>query len=320
MIAMTTQTYFRNTALLVAATIGLAACEEGQGFDLFKPKAETEAASTAQVATASGEVIERDVEAPDIFSVNEDALWDGRPSLGGVWVAYPGVRDPERVIIRNDSTGKSVVGALFRRERENPGPRIQVSSDAAVALGMLAGAPVKLSVVALRKEVVEPILPPAEVDTELPADADPAVLPDAGEIEATPLDPIAAASAAIDRAAQAPVTTAAAPDLPRVAPAAVTRQSSPAIDAVPLPRPAVVRSKLDTPFVQAGLFADRPAAEKAADALRAGGVLPTLRETETGGVVKYRVIAGPATTDDESKALLASVQALGFSDAYTVTN
>ena len=45
----------------------------------------------------------RDVERPDIFSVTENALWDGRPSLGGVWVAHPDVtveRDTERYAAR----------------------------------------------------------------------------------------------------------------------------------------------------------------------------------------------------------------------------
>ncbi|WP_444462584.1 hypothetical protein [Rhodobacter capsulatus] len=106
----------------------------------------------AAPASTSARIVERDVEAPEVFSANDEGLWDGRPSLGGVWVAHPTVKDPERVIIRNPANGKFVIGALFRRERENPGPKLQVSSDAAAALDMLAGAPTKLSVVALRRE------------------------------------------------------------------------------------------------------------------------------------------------------------------------
>ena len=88
------------------------------------------------------------------FQSPKHGLWDGRPSLGGVWVAHPDVTDPERVIIRNQANGKFVIGALFRRERDNPGPRLQVSSDAAAALEMLAGAPSTLNVTALRREEV----------------------------------------------------------------------------------------------------------------------------------------------------------------------
>jgi hypothetical protein len=46
-------------------------------------------------------------------------------------------------------TGQSVRGALFRRERLMPGPSIQVSADAAAELGLLAGSPVKLDIVAI---------------------------------------------------------------------------------------------------------------------------------------------------------------------------
>lgn len=76
-----------------------------------------------------------------MFRVTASGLWDGRPSLRGIWVAHPDADTPERVIIRNDGTGASVIGALFQRERENPGPAFQVSRDAADALGMFAGAP-----------------------------------------------------------------------------------------------------------------------------------------------------------------------------------
>ncbi len=107
--------------------------------------------------SAPAQLVEQDVESPDVFQAIEMGLWDGRPSLGGTWVAHPDVTEPERVIIRNTTNGQSVIGALFRREVENPGPRVQVSSDAAVALGMLAGQPAALSVTALRREqVAEP--------------------------------------------------------------------------------------------------------------------------------------------------------------------
>ena len=71
--------------------------------------------------------------------MTDQGLWDGRPSLGGVWVAHPDVTEPERVIIRNEANGKFVIGALFRRERELPGPKLQMSSDAAAALERAGG-------------------------------------------------------------------------------------------------------------------------------------------------------------------------------------
>ena len=102
-----------------------------------------------------------DVPAPNVFEVTDKGLWDGRPSLGGVWVAHPDVTEPERVLIRNPGNGTSVVGALFRRERDNPGPEFQVSAEAAAALEMLAGAPATLKVTALRRQSARADVAPA---------------------------------------------------------------------------------------------------------------------------------------------------------------
>ncbi|MCB1342709.1 MAG: SPOR domain-containing protein [Pseudooceanicola sp.] len=139
---------------VLAAFAAVSACDEAMMAG-GKPAA-PEAGSEAPTRAARGEL--RDVEAPDVFSVSEAGLWDGRPSLGGIWVAHPDVTAPERVTIRNTANGKSVTGALFRRERDIPGPRLQASSDAASALGMLGGAPVKLEVVALRREEAAPVV------------------------------------------------------------------------------------------------------------------------------------------------------------------
>lgn len=138
---------------LIVATFALGACQTGS-------QTTEESGAKAQSSAVSLEgSVDKEVEAPEVFQLTAKGLWDGRPSLGGTWVAHPDVTDPERVIVRNTANGKSVTGALFRRERDNPGPSLQVSSDAAEELGLLAGQPAELSVVALRKQVVE--LPPA---------------------------------------------------------------------------------------------------------------------------------------------------------------
>jgi len=158
----------RTPVLSALCFVALAACEDGQGFPGFtsaESEAETE---TAAVVPSGPTTVLKDVERPDIFNVTEAALWDGRPSLGGVWVAHPDITTPERVILTNTSNGKSIPGALFRRERNNPGPSIQVSSDAAGALGMLAGQPTELTVLVVRQEevVIEPDpLPISEEET-----------------------------------------------------------------------------------------------------------------------------------------------------------
>ena len=177
------------------------------------------ASSTDSAPVSSGgttRVVERDTEAPAVFQTSDMGLWDGRPSLGGVWVAYPGVKDPERVIIRNPANGKFVIGALFRREREMPGPKLQVSSDAAAALEMLAGAPVKLDVTALRREEAPvavapaaPVLDQAEtIATEaLPAGAAPATAPTAAVTPQARPAQAAAPSAAPAASRAAPAAT-----------------------------------------------------------------------------------------------------------------
>lgn len=144
-------------------------------------------------------LVERDVEAPDVFQVTENGLWDGRPSLGGVWVAYPGDIQPERVIIRNETNNKFVIGALFKRERVNPGPKIQISSDAAAALGILAGKPSMLNVTALRRESV----PEATAGDESSDGADTSISEIAtaaiDEVEETPKPTIKTAGSTLDK-------------------------------------------------------------------------------------------------------------------------
>lgn len=166
--------------LMLAALPLLSACEDFQGFNIGASESDTFVEETSSTT-----FVERDVEAPEIFYVSEAGLWDGRPSLGGVWAAHPDVIDPERVIIRNKANGKFVIGALFRRERAIPGPRVQLSSDAASALSVLAGQPVEVEITALRREEA-----PAEVETVETPDS----------VQTDTLDPIASAAAAIDTA------------------------------------------------------------------------------------------------------------------------
>jgi len=282
----------RMSIVLIAA-MSLAACDENGKFNFAAPAGA--AGSEAATSGAGGnttQLVERDVEAPDVFQVTGAGLWDGRPSLGGVWVAHPTVVDPERVIIRNEANGKFVIGALFRRERENPGPSLQVSSDAAEALGLLAGAPTQLNVTALRRE-------------EAPVEAAPDATTDFGEpqeIAATPLDPIEGAAAAIEAAEAAAPVTAAAP--------------APTLE----PAPALASSSLSKPFIQIGIFSIEDNARGTADKLRADGMSAQVIAQESQGRSFWRVIVGPAPTEADRDAILAKVKTCGFTDAYFVTN
>jgi hypothetical protein len=140
----------------MAAAVGLsmlAAC----GAERLNPFARD---SAAEVPAITPLAMAAEAEAPAAFDLTAEALWDGRPSLGGVWIAHPDIPDPERVVIRDPETGRSVTGALFRRERELPGPPFQVSSDAADALGLVAGMPTTLRVTAIQRNA--PDAPAAE--------------------------------------------------------------------------------------------------------------------------------------------------------------
>ena len=157
----------RFTIFSLAAAGLLMGCVEGGGNGTAGDGSGVTAAPSKKKGGA------RDVEAPEVFQATDSALWDGRPSLGGIWVAAPEVTNPERALIFNPATGKSVTGALFKRERANPGPRLQLSSDAAEALGILAGQPTEIRVTALRKVEDEPAAEPeADVATEGAAVAD----------------------------------------------------------------------------------------------------------------------------------------------------
>lgn len=286
----------RSSVVLTMALAVLAGCDESGQFvamQAFK-NPNTETAGNPQTG-AGIKTIERDVEAPDVFSASEAGLWDGRPSLGGIWVAHPDVTDPERVIIRNINNDKFVVGALFRRERDIPGPRLQISSDAAEALGMLAGAPAELNVTALRKETVE-VAPQAS-----PLETDGIAAP--SEVAATTLDPIAGAAAAIDASSPGIAPT---PAVDQPIPAAVTSTVRAGV------------SKLSKPYIQIGIFSIEANATRTATQMRSAGIVPIVDTFERGGKPFWRVVVGPAATESERKQLLSKIKTEGFTDAYAV--
>ncbi len=281
-----------KVALILTGALALVGCDD-TNLPAFMKK-NSSAGEKQSTGTTTSRTVERDVEAPETFQMSETGLWDGRPSLGGVWVAHAGATDPERVIIRNESNGKFVIGALFRRERDVPGPRFQVSSDAAETLGMLAGNPVNLSVTALRKEKIAP--EPEVEDVPVPAP---------GSIsEGTLEDPIEAASAALDRAEG-------------VAPLA-----KPVIASAPTPKPAAApkASGLSKPYIQIGIFSVETNAKNTAESLKRAGMLPTVKPGSSSGKAFWRVIVGPTTSKSERSAILKKVKDLGFNDAYFVTN
>jgi hypothetical protein len=225
------------------------------------------------------------------------------------------VTDPERVRIVNTTNGQEVTGALFRRERDLPGPALQVSSDAAEALGMLAGAPAALEVTALRRQ--EQPAPAAE-----PAAAADETVAAAPEAEATETAPETAAEPAtsVDPATLEAVAQATAAILAGAVPAAAAPASAIAtttLDSAPAaPAQAPAASTLERPFVQIGTYEAEANARAVATQI-AGQDLPV---TVVEGQGSWRLLLGPATTEAQQAALLQGAVAAGFADAYLVAS
>lgn len=352
-----TQSAIRAAFVLALAGTVLAGCEPGQGpFAGKSAEAEAGAEGEAPVARAatSTRLVDRDVEAPDVFQATDQALWDGRPSLGGVWVASPDALDPERVIIRNPQNGKFVIGALFRRERMNPGPALQISSDAAAALDILAGAPTEVQVTALRREETPdaadvpaaPILDAAEtVESETIGAAAVAAIDRAEDGTATPV-PAAAAGAITATALAAP--GAALPEAPAepakkkkkrgkkaaeeplpVAASPADAAMAPVTATAPAPAPAATAPVAAAPaaapvtaapaakggqLIQIGIFSVEANAKRAVDTLAKAGITARILTETAKGKTFWRVVAGPGA----DTAMLGKVKSAGFGDAYFV--
>lgn len=311
--------------LLVASVAALVAGCQGEGSPFGKaagPTAAAPAAGAADAATAqsatvekpaktsakSVKLVDRDVEAPEVFSVTDMALWDGRPSLGGVWVASPDAVDPERVILRNTANGKFVIGALFRRERDNPGPALQISSDAANALGLLAGEPGKVSVTALRREE-SPVTAP---------DASKPILDAAETVETETLAPLDSVAATESPAAKqkpkgfglfkkkqktsdgpvAPVVTSEPIETATAAAAAKTTTKAAAVPAA------------KAGLIQIGIFSVEANATRAVDTLAKAGITASVRAEKSQGKAFWSVTASGG------RDALAKIKTAGFADAY----
>jgi len=308
------QAWLPKSALILLVAVALSGCDNVNmpKFNFGKKDKGSTTAPAKNQTTAK--LVERDVEAPDVFQVTDSALWDGRPSLGGVWVAYPGNIQPERVIIRNKNNGKFVIGALFKRERENKGPKIQLSSEAADALNILAGKPTQLNITALRRESLPQATPPLKK---------PAAKKSVAEI----------ATAALNRADGKKGKTSKAAgkhSKPASKPTAKPQKASQkgpqkAQQKVPQTKSATQRlavpfSSLAKPYIQIGIFSVEKNARNTATSLATQSILPIVKAQQSHGKKFWRVLIGPAATTAERTMLLKKAHGLNFTDAYFVTN
>ena len=94
---------------------------------------------------------------PEILDISTSVNWDGDQTLGGNWISHPDVASPERVLIKNISNGKSIVGAIFQQTKKMNSGSALISSDAAKALSIAQNEKTKVQIVAVRElEVSDP--------------------------------------------------------------------------------------------------------------------------------------------------------------------
>jgi len=140
--------------------------------------------------------------APEIFEAKGRAVWDGKRTLQGIWVAHPLAGTARRVRIYNTDNGLAVDGALFKSAATLGNTAVLVSSEAAQQLGMEVGRTVELRIVAVKPAAGEP----AAADDGIAASEDAAAAPE--DAAAAPED----AAAAPEDAATAPEDRAAEPE------------------------------------------------------------------------------------------------------------
>ena len=89
-------------------------------------------------------------EKPAILDISTSVIWDGEQTLGGNWISHPNVDSPERVLIKNNSNGKSIVGAIFQQTKKTKTETAVISSDAAKALDIVQNKQTKVQIIAVR--------------------------------------------------------------------------------------------------------------------------------------------------------------------------
>jgi len=282
------------TSLL--CTLALAGCEEGFSGAIVQTPAPT---------GDTVETVEVDVTAPEAFSITDTAIWDGRPTFGGVWIAYPDIEKPERVRIRNGATGKEVIGALYKRERDFPGPKIELSADAAAALGVQAGMPVELVIVALRRKTVEVVVEAEEPNMTTPLRRpapEPAETPEPAEEPVTMATPEIEVPAVVVPPVVEPVPT----------PIIATDIEETALPSV---GEAADTAKDQGTYVQIATLQSKSRADAVIAKLLTAGLEAEIRTRQSGTKTLYRIVVGPAKSPEALEIMMSVIKELGYKDA-----
>jgi cell division septation protein DedD len=273
----------RHWAIGSVTLLALSACGGGAEPEAVVEELPPEPAPVA--APAPEPVVEEaEVLRPDLYNVTDMGLWDGRPSIGGIWIAHPNVEQAERVRITNIANGRSVTGAVFARDPSIPGPPFLISGEAAATLGAEPGVPSTFNVVALRRELVDAS---TTLETTPITETTPTI-----ELAEPPQEVASATQEALSPTSTAPT--------PRPGVAAATLGDT---------------SSLDKPFIQVGAFAVQDNARKLRTQLESEGY--SVRTAPLQGQTRTltRVLVGPALSIEERDRLLRDLRNDGFIDA-----
>ncbi|MEM9060349.1 MAG: SPOR domain-containing protein [Pseudomonadota bacterium] len=349
----------RLAVLAVTALIGLsplAACAEIEvGAEVAKRISRSAGQSAGLTATTGTQLAQANTEtssqaispflrpAPEIFEATGLAIWDGKRTLQGVWVAHPLASSARRVRIFNQDNGQAVDGALFKRDAAGGGASVLISSEAAQLLGMDVGTPAELRIVAVspvqrdrqpepsdgavaadessttpEPAETQPVAPAAEetVETEVAA-AETSVRTPTPRPEAPSVQPEAEAPSQDAKSDDPPVTFkfVRSSELENTTAAA---QPKPDPEPKEEPKTAARTSTLKLPFVQAGIFGVQSNANKLLARIKAKD-LPAVGKTFTSkGRTLTRVLAGPFQTVAERNAALRAIRQMGLKDAAPV--
>ncbi|MEO0343595.1 MAG: SPOR domain-containing protein [Pseudomonadota bacterium] len=284
------------TPIVIAGfSFALMGCED-LGLNINEPRANT------QAPTQPTRILRGEVERPDIFNQEGAAIWDGRPALGGQWVASTQTRDLERVRVTNLENGEVIEAALFKIEPGTPGPGLILSSDAAQALEIVPGTPTQIKIVALREaERVQS----APIETEATSGS------------TTNADPTGAQSNdnADSATSNAPLNTAI--PTPRGPSPEVARRNTAGTSALEeaVVEPAATQQTAD-PVLEIAAFKTEAEADTALSQLKVAGL--NAQKTQKRGLLNTRwvIFAGPFDTPEELIAARKAATEAGFDEAF----
>lgn len=173
-------------------------------------------------------------------------------------------------------------------------------------LGVLAGTPVELTIIALRRKTVE-----VEVEAPtLPAIGDPNMR--------TPVRRAPIETPPVPQAVVAPT--------PAVTPEAVVSTPTPQPTPVPIIEtsiqeielPLIEEETAQGTYVQVATLQDRARAEAVVAKLITAGLDAGIRERQTETKTLYRIIVGPANSPEALEIMMSVVQELGYKDAIVL--